>query len=43
MWSEPRGENILDGGAPWYDLYECKDGQFMSLGPIENHFYAEFL
>lgn len=43
MWSEPRGENILDGGAPWYDVYECKDGQYMSLGPIENHFYAEFL
>ncbi|KAK4335616.1 alpha-methylacyl-CoA racemase [Rhodotorula toruloides] len=43
MWSEPRGKNILDGGAPWYDVYECKDAQYMSLGPIENHFYAKFL
>ncbi|GAA5883134.1 hypothetical protein JCM3774_005329 [Rhodotorula dairenensis] len=43
MWDRPRGENALDGGAPWYDVYECKDGRYMSLGAIENHFYAEFL
>lgn len=43
MWDKPRGENALDGGAPWYDVYECKDGGYMSLGAIENHFYAEFL
>ncbi|TKA51389.1 hypothetical protein B0A53_05321 [Rhodotorula sp. CCFEE 5036] len=43
MWDRPRGENALDGGAPWYDVYECKDGRYMSVGAIENHFYAEFL
>ncbi|GAA6028501.1 hypothetical protein JCM8097_007249 [Rhodosporidiobolus ruineniae] len=43
MWNRPRGENILDSGAPWYDVYETKDGKYMSLGPIENHFYAVFL
>ncbi|GAA5843979.1 hypothetical protein JCM11251_005930 [Rhodosporidiobolus azoricus] len=43
MWDQPRGENILDGGAPWYDVYETKDGKYMSLGPVESHFYAIFL
>ncbi|GAA5920404.1 hypothetical protein JCM6882_003266 [Rhodosporidiobolus microsporus] len=43
MWDQPRGENVLDGGAPWYDVYETKDGKYMSMGPIENHFYAAFL
>ncbi|GAA5864756.1 hypothetical protein JCM8547_008299 [Rhodosporidiobolus lusitaniae] len=43
MWDKPRGENILDGGAPWYDVYETKDGKFMSLGPIEPQFYSVFL
>ncbi|BGP41454.1 hypothetical protein JCM10450v2_005492 [Rhodotorula kratochvilovae] len=42
-WNEPRGENWLDGGAPWYDVYETKDGRYMSLGAIENHFYRAFL
>ncbi|BGP17684.1 hypothetical protein JCM10213v2_005723 [Rhodosporidiobolus nylandii] len=43
MWNRPRGENVLDGGAPWYDVYETRDGKYMSLGAIENHFYAIFL
>ncbi|GAA5895390.1 CaiB/BaiF CoA transferase family protein [Sporobolomyces salmoneus] len=43
LWSQPRGENFLDGGAPWYDVYETKDGKFMSVGALENHFYTEFL
>lgn len=43
MWIEPRGENWLDGGAPWYEVYETKDGGFMSIGAIENHFYRVFL
>ncbi|KPV74298.1 uncharacterized protein RHOBADRAFT_54141 [Rhodotorula graminis WP1] len=42
-WSEPRGENWLDGGAPWYEVYKTKDGGYMSLGAIENHFYRVFL
>ncbi|GAA5998365.1 hypothetical protein JCM5350_007433 [Sporobolomyces pararoseus] len=43
LWSQPRGENFLDGGAPWYDVYETKDGKYMSVGAIESHFYTEFL
>ena len=42
-WSEPRGENILDSGAPWYDTYETRDGLFIALGAIEPKFYAELL
>jgi alpha-methylacyl-CoA racemase len=42
-WSHERGTNLLDGGRPWYDTYETADGKFVSLGPIEPKFYAEFL
>ncbi|KAN0066445.1 hypothetical protein ACQY0O_000539 [Thecaphora frezii] len=40
---DKRGRNILDGGAPWYGVYRCKDGGWMSVGAIEPHFYAVFL
>lgn len=40
-WSESRGENILDTGAPWYEVYETKDGKFVSIGSIEPKFYEE--
>lgn len=43
LWDQPRGENLLDGGAPWYDVYECADGGFMSVGALENPFYTIFL
>jgi len=43
MWSEQRGENILDTGAHFYDVYETKDGQYVSIGSIEAKFYAELL
>jgi alpha-methylacyl-CoA racemase len=42
-WSEARGENILDTGAPWYNVYETKDGKHVSIGPIETRFYEELL
>lgn len=42
-WSEQRGANILDGGWPWYGVYECADGKFMSLAAIEPQFWARFL
>jgi len=42
-WSEERGANILDTGAPWYDVYETKDGRYVSIGSIEARFYAELL
>lgn len=39
----PRGENLLDGGAFFYDTYETKDGKFMSVGALEPQFYSELL
>ncbi|OGA60632.1 MAG: carnitine dehydratase [Betaproteobacteria bacterium RIFCSPLOWO2_12_FULL_65_14] len=42
-WSEERGVNILDTGAPWYDVYETKDGKYVSIGAIEARFYEELL
>ena len=38
-----RGENQLDSGAHYYEVYECGDGQFISVAPIETKFYEEFL
>ncbi|WP_091734003.1 CaiB/BaiF CoA transferase family protein [Nocardioides scoriae] len=37
---EERGANLLDGGMPFYDLYETSDGRHMSVGPLEPQFYA---
>lgn len=43
-WSEPRGENLLDGGCPYYDTYETKDaGKFFAVGALEPQFYAALL
>ena len=42
IWGE-RGTNMLDTGAPFYDVYECADGEYISLGSIESQFYAELL
>ena len=42
-WSEERGSNILDTGAPWYNVYETKDGKHVSIGAIEGRFYKELL
>ena len=38
-----RGDNLLDGGAPWYDTYETRDGKYVAIGSIEGRFYAELL
>jgi alpha-methylacyl-CoA racemase len=40
-WSERRGENLLDGGAPFYGVYESADGRHVALGPLEPKFFAE--
>lgn len=40
MGSEPRGENVLDGGCPYYDTYETKDGKYVAVGALESQFYA---
>lgn len=42
-WTEERGTNILDSGAHFYDVYETKDGKYVSIGSIETKFYAELL
>ncbi|KAK0223180.1 CoA-transferase family III domain-containing protein [Armillaria fumosa] len=39
----PRGTNILDGGAPFYGVYTCKDGGWMSVGCLEPQFFQTFL
>ncbi|MCP9270787.1 CaiB/BaiF CoA transferase family protein [Mycolicibacterium arenosum] len=43
MWSDERGVNMLDTGAPYYDTYETADGKYISVGSIEPQFYAELL
>ncbi|GAA2589369.1 CaiB/BaiF CoA-transferase family protein [Actinomadura fulvescens] len=43
MWQDERGVNMLDTGAPWYDVYETADGRHMAVGAIEPQFYAEFV
>src|SRR5699024_3517627 len=40
---DERGVNLLDGGAPFYDVYETSDGKYISIGPIEMHFYQELI
>ena len=42
-WSDERGTNLLDGGAPFYDTYETADGGYMSVGALERRFYALFV
>ena len=39
----PRGQNVLDGGAPYYRCYETSDGGWMAVGAIEAKFYADLL
>lgn len=43
MWDEERGVNVLDTGAPFYEVYETSDGGFMAVGAIEPQFYAALL
>jgi alpha-methylacyl-CoA racemase len=42
-WTEERGDNLLDGGAPFYHVYETSDGKYVSVGSIEPQFYAALL
>lgn len=43
MWQEGRENNALDGGAHYYDTYECSDGKWITVGSIEPQFYALLL
>jgi alpha-methylacyl-CoA racemase len=40
MWKDERGTNLLDTGAAFYDSYQCADGQWLSIGALEPHFFA---
>jgi alpha-methylacyl-CoA racemase len=42
-WVDRRGVNLLDTGAPFYDVYRCSDGQFVAVGALEEQFYAALL
>lgn len=42
-WPGRRGENLLDGGAPFYGVYETSDGKHVSIGSLEPKFYAEMV
>ena len=39
LWKDSLGSNFLDGGAHFYDTYECKDGKYISIASIEPKFY----
>ncbi|XP_062984239.1 alpha-methylacyl-CoA racemase [Elgaria multicarinata webbii] len=43
LWNRPRGENLLDSGAPFYETYKTSDGKFMAVGALEPQFYAQFI
>ncbi|MCB0995430.1 MAG: CoA transferase [Acidimicrobiales bacterium] len=43
FWTDQPGTNMLDGGAHFYDTYECADGRFVAVGAIEPQFYAALL
>ncbi|NXQ97093.1 AMACR racemase, partial [Sagittarius serpentarius] len=43
LWNRPRGENLLDSGAPFYETYKTSDGKFMAVGAIEPEFYEQLI
>ncbi|KMW58603.1 Alpha-methylacyl-CoA racemase [Candidatus Rhodobacter oscarellae] len=42
-WQDQRGANLLDGGAPWYGVYSCADGKWVTVGALEPQFWARLL
>jgi alpha-methylacyl-CoA racemase len=42
-WRDERGSNVIDTGAPWYNVYRTRDGKWLSVGAIEERFYEEFV
>jgi len=43
FWHDRREANLLDGGTPFYDTYECADGKHVAVGALESQFYAELM
>ena len=42
-WRRERGENLLDGSAPFYRCYACADGRYVAVGALEPQFFARLL
>jgi alpha-methylacyl-CoA racemase len=42
-WRDERRANLLDGGAPFYDVYRCADGRYLAVAAIEAPFYAALI
>lgn len=42
-WNAPPGNNLLDTGTPFYDVYQTRDGKHVSVGPLEEKFFDIFL
>jgi alpha-methylacyl-CoA racemase len=43
FWKDAAGTNMLDSGAPFYDVYETADRKYVAIGAIEPQFFAELL
>ncbi len=43
IWGGARGTNITDTGSHFYDCYECSDGKWIAVGPIEEKFFGELV
>jgi alpha-methylacyl-CoA racemase len=43
LWNGARGQNLLDGGAPFYRTYRCLDGKFIAVAALEPKFFAALL
>ncbi|WMD22186.1 CaiB/BaiF CoA-transferase family protein [Achromobacter seleniivolatilans] len=43
VWRAERGVNLIDSGAPFYDVYACRDGRYVSVGPLERKFFEKLL
>jgi len=43
LWTDERGVNMLDGGAPFYDIYETADGRHIAVGAIEPKFFGRLV
>ncbi|XP_021377197.1 alpha-methylacyl-CoA racemase-like isoform X1 [Mizuhopecten yessoensis] len=43
IWGKERGDNVLDGGSPFYDTYETKDGKYVGVGALEPQFFNDLV
>jgi alpha-methylacyl-CoA racemase len=42
-WSDQRADNLLDGAAPFYGVYQCSDGRWLAIGALEDRFYESLI